>query len=573
MAYSDQWSQAENHAFFRCFRPTAGVGSTRALPVALYDPVLDKLVALFGAALKGVGVGGDDGSSGGGGGSSGGCGSSSGGGGADSVPPSNADCEMASRLCAAMAKSFADEEARMAEFSELLQDYLGECIEPHHPIRGLGFETDGSLLCRAGGPASSKRLPVYIQQVKLEIGTEGDPYFQGQRYYQLYLANPEVAALVQGTVLPVLFVELVGPYLRVSALASPADVTVVCEPLTPYLHLFSMHRHRPDHMICVALVLRALKIGIGLLKNACGQLQQPIAASPAAACSASASASSASSAGPSPGASSSSAASAGGEAAATAVPRVAVPLRDPSLQLPYPLRPEKGFRDVQPVGAGVYNPLYFAVYEDRAVAVKFAHMSADAIRVHRAWAAADLAPKVVLEKRLPCGLVMLVMEQLAPADGWVMFYSLPPDLKEQLNGAVVAALGRAHTIVVDRGLPGVHADLRQANVMVQLPRADTAAGSGGGGRGAGGGGGEVAVGSGMGGSDGGGEDAAGGVSSSSSEPQVQVRFVDFDWSGLQGHTRLPAFSRMRLPGYGCGCQVTQEYDMTLWEYERVFGPA
>lgn len=59
------------------------------------------------------------------------------------------------------------------------------------------------------------------------------------------MANPELAALVHKTVVPVLFLELVGPYLRVSALASPADVRVVCEPLTPYLHLFSMHRHRP----------------------------------------------------------------------------------------------------------------------------------------------------------------------------------------------------------------------------------------------------------------------------------------------------------------------------------------
>lgn len=172
------------------------------------------------------------------------------------------------------------------------------------------------------------------------------------------------------------------------------------------------------------------------------------------------------------------------------------------------------------------------------MAVKFARLSADAIRVHRAWAAEHLAPELVLEKLLPCGLVMLVMEQLARSDGWVMFFSLAPDLKQQLNGAVVAALGRAHAIVVDRGLPGVHGDLRQANVMVQLPHAD----SGGGAAGAGGG-------------------------------CAEVRFVDFDWSGLQGHTQLPAFSRMRIDGYGSGCQVTQEYDKALWEHELVFGPS
>eukprot|EP00198_Chlamydomonas_reinhardtii_P012235 XP_001701572.1 predicted protein [Chlamydomonas reinhardtii] len=372
LADSKSWSKKDNLAFFRCFRPSAGVGPTKALPVALYDGVLDKLVGLFSAALKGRG-----------------------GGGADGVPPSSVDCEMASRLCIDMAESFTDVAARTAAFSDMLSEYLGECIEPHHPIPGSEYNaTDGSLLCRVGGPAASsaaRLLPVYIQVVKLEIGTQGDPYLQGQRQYQLALANPKLAELVRHTVLPVLFVELVGPHLRVSALASPADATVVCEPLTPYLHLFSMHRFQPDHMICLAL-------------------------------------------------------------------------------LPYPLRPGTGFTDVRQIGAGVYNPLYFAMYQRPpppllpaaagevrqqcgaapaaasvvaattsdpavAVAVKFGRMSADAVRVHRAWAAAGLAPQVLLEQVLPCGLTMLVMEQLAAEDGWVMFYSLQQKQKRQLQGA------------------------------------------------------------------------------------------------------------------------------------------
>ncbi|KAG2422112.1 hypothetical protein HXX76_016269 [Chlamydomonas incerta] len=489
--------------------PSDMADSNRALPVALYDPVLDTLVELFGAALKG---GGDVGSS---------SSSSGGGGGADGVPLSNADCELASRLCEAMAESFAHEAARMAAFNE---------------------------------------------EVKTEIGYSGDPYFKGQRRYQLDLTNPQLAAAVEHTVLPALFVELVGPHLRVSALASPADATVVCEPLTPYLHLFNMLRCQPDHMVRVALVLRALKSGIGLLLDACGRLQQPTAAAvPAPAAPAPASAS---------------------EYSDTAVPRVEVPLRDQALQLPYPLRPGSGYRDVRPIGAGVYHPLYFAVLDgdggnsSRAVAVKFARMSADALRVHRAWAAAGLAPEVVSTRRLPCGLIMLVMELLAPEDGWVM----------------------AHAVVVDadRGLCGVHADMRQANVMVRLPPpredADGGGGGGSGGSGSGAAGRGVAAGrrgrwwrrccgrrcsgrqwQGRGGGGGaagggGGEDAAGGGSGGGSQPQQQqvaqqVRFVDLDWAGLVGHTRLPAFARMRLQGYGCGCAVTQEYDRALWNWE------
>ena len=189
-----------------------------------------------------------------------------------------------------------------------------------------------------------------------------------------------------------------------------------------------------------------------------------------------------------------------------------------------------------------------------AVVVKFSHMSAHAVDVQRAWAAADLAPKVFTSKRLGCGLTMLVMEQLEEAQGWRMFHGLEKGLKAQLHGAVVEALGRAHALVVDqaRGLRGVHADLRQANVMVQLlmPQGGGGGGSGGGGGGSGG---------------------RGGVNDAAPQPQIQVRFVDFDWAGLQGHTRLPAFSRKRLKDYECGCEVTQEYDWLLWEHEAVYG--
>ncbi|KAG2422137.1 hypothetical protein HXX76_016259 [Chlamydomonas incerta] len=364
------------------------------------------------------------------------------------------------------------------------------------------------------------------------IGYSGDPYFKGQRRYQLDLTNPQLAAAVEHTVLP-------------------------------------RAVRGADHMVRVALVLRALKSGIGLLLDARGRLQQPTAAAvPAPAAPAPASAS---------------------EYSDTAVPRVEVPLRDQALQRPYPLRPGSGYRT------------------SRAVAVKFARMSADALRVHRAWAAAGLAPEVVSTRRLPCGLIMLVMELLAPEDGWVMFYSLPPRRQQQLHGAVVAALARAHAVVVDadRGLCGVHADMRQANVMVRLPppREDADGGGGGGSGGSGsgaagrgvaaggeGGGGGVAAGGGAPGGSGrdagggggaagggGGEDAAGGGSGGGSQPQQQqvaqqVRFVDLDWAGLVGHTRLPAFARMRLQGYGCGCAVTQEYDRALWNWEWVFGP-
>lgn len=73
-------------------------------------------------------------------------------------------------LCETMARSFGNETERMDEFSALLEGYLGEPIDAHHPIRTVKFETDGSLRCCVGtGPAASMWLPMYIQGVKNEV--------------------------------------------------------------------------------------------------------------------------------------------------------------------------------------------------------------------------------------------------------------------------------------------------------------------------------------------------------------------------------------------------------------------
>ena len=291
-----------------------------------------------------------------------------------------------------------------------------------------------------------------------------------------------------------LFVELVGPHIRVSALASVEGAFVVCEPLTPYLHFFNMLSSQPQHMDRMARVLRALKHGITLLRETCSTLSTPPGAVRPA------------------------------QAAASSPP-----VRDPPLQLPYPLRPGLGFRDVGALVPGAYPLLYKAEHEQsgRQVVIKFSFLSEQATRIHRAWAAASLAPELIGTRLLPCGLTMLVMELLRPEDGWTTFHSLAPELKPLLFDAVLVKLREAHNVDVD-GYRAVHSDMRQANVLVQL-RAD------------------------------------------GQQPgaPLQVRFLDFDWSGLVGQTRLPAFIRQRLPGYGAGQEATQEYDMALWHHELV----
>ncbi|KXZ42808.1 hypothetical protein GPECTOR_117g373 [Gonium pectorale] len=349
------------------------------------------------------------------------------------------------------------------------------------------------------------KVPVYVAAVKAEIGASGDPYFQGQRHYQMFLTSESLAPVVRRSVLPALFVELVGPHMRVSLLASPEDACVVCEPVTPFLHLFNMLLSQPGHMARLARVLRALKRGIRLLQNTYTQLSESIAAGRST------------------------------DSRAAAPP--SQPGRDPSLQLPYPLRPGSGFRNVEALvhGDGRPNLLYVAEQEGsgRQVAVKFAStISEYATRVHRAWAAAGLAPELLANRPLHCGLTMLVMERLGPEDGWDAFYKLAPQLKRRLSEEVLRILATAHGVDVDGQGGAVHADMRQANVMVRM-RED-------------------------------GQEPA---------RPLQVRFLDFDWSGLVGQTRLPPFMRQRLPGFTAGVAATQEYDRALWRHEMAHGDA
>ncbi|KXZ43480.1 hypothetical protein GPECTOR_89g500 [Gonium pectorale] len=377
-----------------------------------------------------------------------------------------------------MAYAFSNEAARRAAFHEIVGPYLGSPIIGHSPDEpSPSAMTGGAIFCVINVVTDCLReckVPVYVEEVKAEIGASGDPYFQGQRHYQMYVTNQSLAPVVRRSVLPALFVELVGPHMRVSLLASPEDACVVCEPVTPFLHLFDMLLSQPGHMARLARVLRALKRGPG---------------------------------------------------------------RDPSLQLPYPLRPGSGFRNVEAlvVGVGRPNLLYVAELEDsgRQVVVKFAStISEYATRVHRAWAAAGLAPELLAVRPLPCGLTMLVMERLGREDGWAMFHSLEPELKRQLSEEVLDKVATAHGVDVDGQGGAVHSDMRQVNVMVRMR-----------------------------------EDGQ--------EPlrPLQVRFLDFDWSGLVGQALLPPFMRPRVPGYTAGVAATQEYDRALWRHEMETGDA
>ncbi len=179
-------------------------------------------------------------------------------------------------------------------------------------------------------------------------------------------------------------------------------------------------------------------------------------------------------------------------------------------------------------------PLWLLGLIHREVLVKFASVSEHATRVHTAWAAAGLAPELIDSQQLPCGLTMHVMEYLSRDDGWTMFYSLEPEHKQQLSAIILDKLQEAHAVDVGGGARAVHADMRQGNVMIQL------------------------------------REDGDNDQQQLAEPQ-QVRFLDFDWSGLEGQARLPAFMRQRIGGYGSGQQVSQQYDRDLWSHELETG--
>ncbi|KXZ51183.1 hypothetical protein GPECTOR_13g670 [Gonium pectorale] len=149
-----------------------------------------------------------------------------------------------------MAMTFCNEAARAEAFHTILGPYMGSPMDSHFPGKPASLaSTDGSILhiihVAMDGHLRQFKVPVYLEEAKVEIGSSGDPYFQGQRFYQMSLTNELLAPVVQRSVLPALFVELVGPHMRVSLLASPGDACVVCEPVTPFLHFFNMLSSQP----------------------------------------------------------------------------------------------------------------------------------------------------------------------------------------------------------------------------------------------------------------------------------------------------------------------------------------
>ena len=271
-----------------------------------------------------------------------------------------------------------------------------------------------------------------LVEVKNELSSAGDPSFQGARTVQLSLSSPAHAALRSRDVCPALLVEVLGPLLRISALSALSENRVLCEPLTPFLHCLPV-TCQPRHLDALVVALRALRLGVA-------ELVSHYASAPVTAA-----------------------------AAAAQMPR------DPRLALPYPLRDDSSFSQVEDLCAGklVYAATATGAiaagvpsHASKKVCVKFAARSYGA-EAHTTWAAVGLAPALYAHRVLPGGVHMVIMELLSRDDGWFMLHQLPPSESAAAARAADEALARAHALQLPSGGRAAHGDCREANVLLR----------------------------------------------------------------------------------------------------------
>ena len=327
---------------FACFRPA--VKPPQALPAALISPI-------FAAFLRDAAV--------------------------SDLGPCSAESEAVAALVTNMPYAFSREADRVMVFNGIMNKYLGVAMASLQP------DASSSSACMDSGVLSSDRAHLLLlQEAKNEMGS-ADPWFQGQRYYQVFWDAPQRrnTPLFTHDARPALFLELVGPNLRVSAVASLAANRVVCEPLTPFLPLFAL-TGQAAYLLRLAATLRAMRQAVAALADHY-------------------------------------------KAAALRLRDAPPPAASTPRSLPYPLRDRARFVDVAALLPHGGKLLYKATEllpsgQQRAVCVKFTPRAYPAY-VHEAWAGAQLAPQLFACETLPDGATrMVLMELLAPPE-WVCF--------------------------------------------------------------------------------------------------------------------------------------------------------
>ena len=352
------------------------------------------------------------------------------------------ESECARQLCLLMPNRFEVEVERQDAFLGKLEEMLSISVAGFSPAGGSTSRSDGGIQARIHGLL----IMLLLIEMKNELSLgDSEPTFQSLRFTELKLELPALAALRDADACPALLLEVVGPHLRVSALAWMPSGHVLCEPLTPLLHMLPL-TGQPRQLDALVQALAALRLALDELRLHYDTLLAQLPPAPAA---------------------------------GAAVPSAA------AAALPYPLRDAAVFADVAHLSPGklLYEATHVA--SGARVCVKFAPR-AYAVDVHAAWAAAGLAPALLEHRVLPGSVHMVVMELLSANDGWCML----SDSGIRPGGAFVAAeraaaaaaaldaLQRAHALRLPCGSCAVHGDCRDVNVLVRRAPTPGAGGDG-----------------------------------------------------------------------------------------------
>jgi hypothetical protein len=384
--WSDDYSGGCCDSAYACFRPP--VGPPRALPAALVHPAFGRFLDAAAAPLSSLKH--------------------------DYAVDSNATLALLEH----MPRYFSLEVQRQDVLLPILSSLLNAVVAPFSPSPGASkSRTDGGILLPLGGGMEALLM---VLELKNDMGSGGgDPWFQAARAAELFWAAPERATLRACGVCPTLLLEVVGPMLRVSALAMLPDGGVLMEPLTPFLSCLPVVG-QPRALDALIAALRALRFAVDELQASYAALQ----------------------------------------------PTVRVCAGAARTLLPYPLAEVAAFTDVR---HWCDDKLLFEathVPSGRAVCVKFTPRAYGA-DVHAAWAAAGLAPALLEHRVLPGGIHMIVMELLRPDQGWRMLAEQDVQQRRLMLPAVLGALRTAHAVPLPSGGVAAHGDCRDANVLVR----------------------------------------------------------------------------------------------------------
>ncbi|PNH07961.1 hypothetical protein TSOC_005547 [Tetrabaena socialis] len=345
-----------------------------------------------------------------------------------------ATIEVAGKLCCIGAKIYEREADLVTNVRDLLRLYLEDkqavTINSGFTASSDRVRPDWAL----GNSAASPSNLFLVVEVKPGIGGSGDSHFQGANYLLHFWRGRADSDAFRNTCCPALLLEVVGPHMRLSAMAWLDRVTIF--PLTPLLNLLAAHPVTDCLLMPVARALAALRTGVRELSAqhaaAAHEAEVPVV-----------------------------------EAHAT--PAARQRHETAKLPLPWPIRMDSRYNAASAFQLAPHNPTYYVLLAGNgdsggdcgvvAVVVKLCRKYG--LEAHLAWAELDLAPEVRRAELLPGGWQLVEMEWLSEPE-WQMLSNLPSGELGEALGAAEKALQTAHAAT---GM--VHGDVRPPNCLVR----------------------------------------------------------------------------------------------------------